>query len=43
MMKTHHFKTTDITEAYIDRSCDLKFEPTGLAKDGIHVILVGIT
>ncbi|CDW71221.1 UNKNOWN [Stylonychia lemnae] len=43
MMQTHKFKTTTINKAFKNRSCDLMFEPTGVAKDGIHIIVLGIT
>ena len=43
MLKTHRFKTISDNRVFKNRSCDFTFEPTGLAKDGLHIIILGIT
>eukprot|EP00347_Sterkiella_histriomuscorum_P001772 403370742 len=40
--KTHAFKTVSSSKVFPERSCDLKFQPVGTAKDGVHLIVFGV-
>ena len=41
LLEIHTFKTITNHKIFSKRSCDLVFEPIGIAKDGLDAIVVG--